>query len=124
MDWRRCRRRPMLGGEHEVFLDSPQVEIGIAEGVDVAGAAKPLAGGGTSSGVLAGVMHQHHRDVELPLQRAKVGQQRGHFAGIVLVDGVQSHQRIQQHQPGPQPPGGLQEAACGAARGPAGELAR
>ena len=54
-------------------------------------------------------MHQQHRDVELSLQRTKVRQQRGHLAGVVLVDAVQSHKRIQDQQPGPEPPSCLQE---------------
>jgi hypothetical protein len=52
-------------------------------------------------------MHQHHREVQLPLQRAEVGQQPGHFAGMVLVNRVKPHQRIQEQQPGPQPLGGF-----------------
>jgi hypothetical protein len=48
MDWRRCRRRPVLGGEHQVFLGPPQVKIGVAEGVDVTGAAKSLTRTGPS----------------------------------------------------------------------------
>ena len=52
---------------------------------------------------------QHHREVQLSLQRAEVGQQPGHFAGMVFVDAVQPHQRIQQQQPGLQPFGRFQE---------------
>ncbi len=90
-------------------LRSPQIQVRVAEGMDVTGAAQPLAGGGSPRGVLPRVMHQQHRQVELPLQRAKVRQQLGHFAGVVLVDAVKSHQGIQNEQPGPEPPGCLQE---------------
>ena len=86
----------MLVGQHQPLPAAAEVEIGVAEGVDVAGAAKSLAGGDSPRGVLAGVMHQHHREVQLPLQGAEVGQQPGHFAGVVLVDAVKSHQRIEQ----------------------------
>jgi hypothetical protein len=48
------------------------------------------------------VMDQDHREVQLSLEQAEVGQQPGHFAGVVLVDAVQSHQRVQEQQPGPQ----------------------
>ena len=88
---------------------SPEIEVRVAEGVDVTGAAQALAGGDSPRGVLSRVMHQQDRQVELPLQRAKVRQQLGHFAGVVLVDAVKSHQGIQQQQPRPQPPGCLQE---------------
>ena len=106
---RRCRRGPVLAGEHQVFPGAPEVEVRVAEGMDVTGAAQPLTGGDSPRGVLSRVMHQQDRQVELPLQRAKVRQQLGHFAGVVLVDAVQSHQGIEQQQPGPEPPGRLQQ---------------
>ena len=54
-------------------------------------------------------MHHQDRQVELPLQRAKVCQQLSHLAGMVLVGAVKSHQGIQNEQPGSEPPGCLQE---------------
>ena len=57
-----------------------------------AGTAKALPGGDSSSGVFAGVMHQHDREVQPPLQGAEVGQEPGHFGGVVLVDSVKSYQ--------------------------------
>ena len=92
--------------------------------MDVTGAAQSLAGGDSPRGVLARVMHQQDRQVELPLQRAKVRQQLGHFAGVVLVDAVKSHQGIQNEQPGSQPLGRLQEPRAVRDRDRAGEPAR
>ena len=109
IDRRRSRRGAVLAGQQQAVPAAAEVEVGVAEGVQVAGAAQPLAGGHSARGVFAGVMHQHHREVQLPLQRAEVGQQPGHFAGVVLVDAVKPHQRIQQQQPGPQPLGRFQE---------------
>ena len=99
-----------------MLLGSPQVEVGVAEGMDVAGAAKSSSGPRTSNSVLTRVMHQQHRDVELSLQRTKVRQQRGHLAGVVLVDAVQSYKRIQDQQPGPEPPSCLQEPSRSGSR--------
>jgi len=62
--------------------------------MEVAGAAEPLAGGDSAGRVLSRVMHQRDREVEPPLKGAEVGQQAGHFAGVVFVDSVQSHQGI------------------------------
>ncbi len=59
-------------------------------------------------------MHEHHRQVEFPLKRTNVGQQPGHFAGVVLVDAVQPHQGVQQQQPRAEPLGRFLElpAVC------------
>jgi hypothetical protein len=57
----------VLAGEHEVFLGSPEIPVRVTDGMDVTGAAQPLTGGGSPSGVLSRVMHQQNRAVELPL---------------------------------------------------------
>jgi len=44
------------------------------EAVSVTGAAQALARGGSPRGILARVMNQRDRQIELPLQRAKVCQ--------------------------------------------------
>ena len=92
-----------------MFLGSPQIQVRVAEGMDITGAAQSLTGGDSPRGVLSRVMHQQDREVELPLQRTKVRQQLGHFTGVVLVDAVKSHQGIQNEQPGPEPLGCLPE---------------
>ena len=51
-----------------MFLGSLEIEVRVAEGMDIAEAAQSLTGGDSSRGVLARVMHQQDRDVELPLQ--------------------------------------------------------
>ena len=100
----------MLTGQHQALVDAAQVEVRVAEGMQVARTAQPLTGGHSAGGVLARVMHQDHREVQLPLQQAEVGQQFGHFPGVVFIHAMQPDQRIQQQQAGPQPPGGLQQS--------------
>jgi hypothetical protein len=82
--------------EHQVFPGSAEIQVRVAEGVNVSGAAQSLTSGGYPRAILSRVMHQQDRQVELSLQRAKVRQQIGHLAGTVLVDAVKSHQRIEK----------------------------
>src|SRR5271168_309910 len=67
IDRRCCRRRAMLAREHQVLTTPPQIEVRIAEGMDVTRAAQSLASGSSPRGVLPRVMHQQNRQVELPL---------------------------------------------------------
>ena len=69
----------------------------------------PWPAAAPSGSVLARVMHQQNREAKLPLQRAEIPQQLGHFARMILVDAVKSHQGIQHQQPRPKPPGRLPE---------------
>ena len=50
-----------------MFLRSPEIEVRVAEGMDLAEAARSLTGGDSPRGVLARVMQQQDRDVELPV---------------------------------------------------------
>jgi hypothetical protein len=68
IDRRRCRRGTVLTGEDQVFLRSPEIEVRVLEGMDIAEAAQSLTGGDSWRGVLVRVMHQQDRDVEVPLQ--------------------------------------------------------
>ena len=45
---------------------------------------------------LAGVMHEDDGEVELPLQIAYARQQLRDLGGVVLIDRVQSDQRIEE----------------------------
>ena len=77
-----------------------------------------LSGGHSSGGVLARVMHQDHREIQLPLQQTEVGQQLGHFPGVVFIHAVQPDQRIQQQQAGAATAGRSPAVADGGAHGP------
>jgi len=41
-------------------------------------------------GALSQVMHQFDREVQPPPERTKVGQQSGHFGGVVLINALES----------------------------------
>lgn len=56
-------------GERRAFPGSPEMQVRVAEDVNVTGAAQAL-----TRGILASVMNQQDRQIELPLQRAKVCQ--------------------------------------------------
>src|ERR1700677_131058 len=73
-DRRRCRRCTVLAREHQVLPTPPQIQVRIAEGVDITRATQSLAGGNSSPSVLPRVMHQQHRQVDPPLQRTTVRQ--------------------------------------------------
>ena len=96
---RGSRSGAVLAGQHQVLVGAAEVEVRVTEGMDVAGTAESLTGGHTRRGVFSGVMHEHHRQVQFPLQGAKVGQEPGHFAGMVLVDAVQPDQLVEVRRP-------------------------
>jgi len=77
--------------------------------MNVTRAAEPHTGGSPARRILSRVMHQHDGKVEPPLKRAEVGQQLSHFGGVVLIDPVKPHERIEQQQPRPDSFGRLEE---------------
>jgi hypothetical protein len=56
-DRRRGRRDAVLAGEHQVLLGSSEIQVRVAEGMKITGAAQSQTGDDSSRGVLAGVMH-------------------------------------------------------------------
>jgi hypothetical protein len=64
----RCRSGTVLTQQDQSLADAAEVEVGVAEGMDVTGAAESLAGGDSPDRVFSGVVHQHDREVELSLQ--------------------------------------------------------
>jgi hypothetical protein len=99
----------VFAGENETLAGPPKIEVRVAEGMNVTGTTEPLTGSESPGSILSGVMHQHDREVEPPLKRTKVGQQPGYFRSVVLVDPVQSHQRIKKKEARPQSLGRLEE---------------
>ena len=71
-----------------------QVEVGVAPGVELGGAAQRLAGADAGGGFL-GVMDHEHRQRVASLQLAQVGEQRRDLAAGVLVDAMQAHEGIE-----------------------------
>ncbi len=49
-----------------MLIGPPQIEVRVAKRVDIARAARSLAGGNTVGSVLARVMHQQNREAKLP----------------------------------------------------------
>lgn len=88
----------MLDGEDESILMAPDVEVGVSPSVEVTATAEGEAGLGARRAALAGVMDDEDGDVELPLERAEVAEERGDLAGVVLVDAVQSDEGIEDEQ--------------------------
>jgi hypothetical protein len=60
----------VFSGEGESILLSAQVEVGVAPAVEFARSAQGLSGPGTT-GILAGVVHDHHGELVLALKFAQ-----------------------------------------------------
>ena len=88
----------MLDGEGERVVAAAQIQVAVAPGVKLRGAAQRLAVAQAMGG-LAGVMHDQDGELMAALQFAQIGEQRGDFATGVLVDAVQTHERVEDEQP-------------------------
>ena len=86
----------MFDGEVKFGAGAAQVQVRVAPGMELRRAAQRLAGAHAAGG-FAGVVHDEHSELVLPLQRAQVGKERRDFTAGVLVDAVQAHERI-EHQ--------------------------
>ena len=100
----------MLDGQRQLLAVATQIEVAVAPGMELGGAAQGLAGADASS-ALPGVVHDEHGDAVPTLQLAQIGEQRRDLAAGVLVDAVQPHERIEDEQTGPQLVDGLGEVA-------------
>ena len=100
----------MLDGQRQLLVVATQVEVAVAPGVELGGAAQGLPGADARS-ALPGVVHDEHGDAVPTLQLAQPGEQGRDLATGVLVDAVQPHEGIEDEQPGPQPVDGLGEVA-------------
>jgi hypothetical protein len=60
--------------------------------------------------MLSRVMDQDHRKIELPLQAPDVGEELRYLTRVVLVQGVEPYQGIEEEEPWSKPPGGLEES--------------
>jgi hypothetical protein len=98
--WIRCGGGAMFDREQERVFVTAEVEVRVAPGVEVATAPEREAGLAAGAAVLARVMDDEHGDVELALEGAEVAEQGGDLAGVVLVDAVQAHERVEHEQPG------------------------
>ena|SRR6185437_15787558 len=74
-----------------------QVEVRVAPGVELRGAAKRLSGAGVAGGLLR-MMHEEHGESVPALKLAQVREERCDLAARVLVDPVQTHEGIEDQQ--------------------------
>jgi hypothetical protein len=84
---------------------------GTAPGVELRGAAQRLTGADAATALL-GVMDDEHGNVMPALQLAQVSEQRGDLAAGVLVDAVETYERIEDEQARRQSGDGLGEVAA------------
>ncbi len=97
----------MFDGQDDAIVTVPsEIEVGVTPGVELRGSAQglPRADG---AGALFGVVDKHDGDGVTPLQFAQEGEQRSHIAADILVDAMQTHERIEDQQPRFQPGDGL-----------------
>ena len=92
-----------------------QIEIGVAPGVELGGAAQCLTGT-DGAGALFGMVDEHDGNGMAALQFAQIGEQRCDLAAGVLIDAVQAYEGIENEQPRLQLGDGLVEAARSASR--------
>src|SRR6185295_12783434 len=85
-----------------------QVEVRVAPRVEFARAAQRLASAHLRA-ALARMMDEHDGNAVSALELAQVREQRGDLAGVVLVDAVQAHERIEDQEPRAQFGDGLGE---------------
>ena len=97
----------MLDGQDDTIVTvPPEIEVGIAPGVELRRSAQGLTGT-NGARALFGVMDEHHGDGVAPLQFAQEGKQRRDIATDILIDAMQAHERIEDEQPRFQPGDGL-----------------
>ena len=100
---------PMLDGQDDTIVTvAPEIEVGIAPGMELRGSAQGLPGA-DGTGALFGVVDEHDGDGVAPLQFAQEGEQWGDVTADILIDAVQSHERIEDEKARPQPGDGFVE---------------
>jgi hypothetical protein len=92
----RCGGSAMLDADGELVVMAADVECRVRPSVEVAGAAKSLAGG--TPRVLPGVMDDDDGDVVLALHLAEEGEERGDFRGAVFVDAMKADEGVEQEK--------------------------
>jgi hypothetical protein len=74
-----------------------QVQVRVAPGVELRGAAKRLPRAGVAGGFLC-VMHEEHGEAVPTLQFPQIREERCDLAARVLIDPVQTHEGIEDQQ--------------------------
>ena len=105
----------MFHRQQQCLLGPPQVEVGVAPGMEVRGATQCLSSG-SSVAVLACMVDHHHCELVLA-GGAQVGQHATHLASVVFVNPVQADKRVQQQHARLQRHHGVRKALLGRDRG-------
>ena len=64
----------MFAQQHQAIPHATQVQVRVPERVQITRTTQALSSGRASRGILTRVMHQHHRQIQFPLQGTEVGQ--------------------------------------------------
>ena len=100
MERQRRRRRcgTMLDGEPQAVGPAGEIEVGIAPGPEVAGAAQRLAGNGGAA--LAGMVDEEDGGVEGACQLTQCGENGGDLTGVIFIGALEAYEWIEDQQLG------------------------
>ena len=85
----------MLDGQDDAIVAvAAEIEIGIAPGVELRGAAQGLSGA-SGRRTFSGMVDEHDGDGVTALQIAQIGEQRSDLATDILIDAMQAYERIE-----------------------------
>jgi hypothetical protein len=93
----RAGRGTVLHREGELAVGAREVEVRVAEGVEVGGSTEGLSRLGCGA-VLARVVDQYHRTVVLTLQASEEAEQSRHLCAAVFIPRMNPDQGIEQEQ--------------------------
>jgi len=93
--------RAVLGGEEESLVLAPEVEVRVPPGMQVGRSTKRLPAA-DMSGSLAGMVDEEHRGGIAALKAAQEAEERSHFCGGVLIDGMEAYEGIEHQELGTQ----------------------
>ena len=102
----------MLDGQDDAIVTvAAEIEVRVAPGVEFRRSAQGLTGADGAS-ALPGMMDDRDGDGMTTLQVTQEGEQRRDLAADILIDAVQTHERIEDEQPRLQPGDGLIETCA------------
>ncbi len=90
----------MLDGEGQAVLGAAEIEVTVAPGVKLRGAAEGLSGAG--GGGFAGMVDENDGGAQGALELAEEVEERGDLGRGVLVDAMETDEGIEDEEPGAQ----------------------
>jgi hypothetical protein len=100
----------VLGPQEDVIPLGAEVEGAVGPGVEVPGASQSLTG--RAGRMFSHVMDHDDGEVVPALQFPEKGQEFGHLSRVIFIAPMESDQRIEQEQSGPDPLYGVVEPAA------------